>query len=69
MEARRGELAAISVLETAKNRMEAFAGDEPIGLPAELREAEENEGSAMAPATARQHFMDAPTASGGLSAC
>jgi 1-pyrroline-5-carboxylate dehydrogenase len=46
MEARRGELAAISVLETAKNRMEAFGEvDELIGLVRlNCEQVEENEG-------------------------
>ena len=46
MDARRGELAAISVLETAKNRMEAFGEvDELIGLVRlNCEQVEENEG-------------------------
>lgn len=46
MEARRGELAAVSVLETAKNRLEAFGEvDETIGLlRLNCAQAEENEG-------------------------
>ena len=46
MEARRGELAAISVLETAKSRMEAFGEvDELIGLlRLNCEQVEENEG-------------------------
>ncbi|MEX0985807.1 MAG: aldehyde dehydrogenase family protein [Actinomycetota bacterium] len=46
MEARRGELAAMSVLETAKNRMEAFGEvDETVGLlRLNAHQVEENEG-------------------------